>query len=291
MNHSQETYFPEKLKKLLEESPDVGLNIHRCVYDQFLPGAVSQIRSIPATNLRSFKVSALGQSGYYTSPHAFQDLLVASTRLETLKFLFILPFHPGSGRLPPIKSLALPTMPWNYSPDDVKRIWNFSRLQDFDIPGHVLRPFLESVPLEDLNQLKRLRVDDSCWPSGWPDPVEQYSKDEALTRLLSKLLQNRCDFQELDIRCLLGLFDMSLITKQGHSMMALKLLDLAGFEGEGIFPTISLNDLKMVQHSCVRITKLDTGINIIGGEVCLAFLGRLIAWPSTKVIPNRLRAF
>lgn len=62
---------------------------------------------------------------------------------------------------------------------------------------------------------------------------------------------------------------MSLITRQGRSLKALKLLDLAGFEGEGILPTISHNDLGMVQRSCIRITKLDIGVNVIGGEVGL----------------------
>lgn len=163
--HFPEAHFPESLKKALEDLPDIGLSIPKCVYDQSVPGAVSQIRSIPAANLVSFEVSATGQSGYHTSPHAFQEFLVVSTRLETLKSRFMLPFHPGNGRLPPIKSLTLPAMSWNYSPEEVRRIWNFSRLQDLDIPGHLLRPFLKSVPPEDLTKLKRLRVDESCWHS------------------------------------------------------------------------------------------------------------------------------
>lgn len=38
-----------------------------------------------------------------------------------------------------------------------------------------------------------------------------------------------------------------------------------------MFPTISLSDLKMVQQSCTRITKLDISNNVIGDET-ISFL-------------------
>lgn len=62
-----------------------------------------------------------------------------------------------------------------------------------------------------------------------------------------------------------------MIAKQGQSLRVLTILDLAGFETEGMFPTISLSDLKMVQQSCTRITKLDISNNVIGDET-ISFL-------------------
>ena len=69
-------------------------------------------------------------------------------------------------------------------------------------------------------------------------------------------------------------FDMSLIAKQGHSLRVLTILDLAGFEMEGMFPTLSLSDLRIVQQSCTRITKLDISVNVIRDEVSVLFSDR-----------------
>lgn len=259
----------------------MGLHIPCYKYWSDWVRAPSEIQSFPPANLVSFKGLATGRGG---SLDALQEFLAASPRLQTLAFTFLDTFRPEKGRLPPINSLTLPT--WKYNRENATRIWDFSRLQDLEIRWCDFGPFLNAVSPEDLGQLKRFRVDNSCWEWSWV--AEIYSEKESLTRLLEALLKGRHDFQELDIRCLLSLFDMSLIAGQGQSLLVLKIFDLAGFEMEGSFPTVSLSDLRMVQRSCTRITTLHIGINVIGGKVSLSLPDPLLILSNTEVLFDRL---
>jgi hypothetical protein len=253
------------LKQILEQSSGLNLVTPKFCYWSDLPRITEQVQSIPAANLVSFTVIASGRNGF---SDALQDLLVSARRFETLAFMFILPFSPERGTLPPIKRLSLPSMVWDYSPEDVERIWDFSLLQELDIPWHVLRQFLQSVSPKTLGHLKQIRVDDTCWESPYIGThFDRFTKGKTFTKRFETLFQDRYDFQVLDIRCLLDIFDTSLIAQQGQSLGMLKFLDLSGFEADGFFSTISLSDFDLIQESCTRITKLDIGVNIIGGEV------------------------
>ncbi|KAH8769324.1 hypothetical protein BGZ57DRAFT_1006225 [Hyaloscypha finlandica] len=269
------TCFPQRLKKVLEESPNLGLNVAYCGYKSdyivnlFHDGPIevaSAVRSFPAANLLSFTVSILAQSGPVNN---LQEFLAASTRLQTLRFESMDRFLPDGGRLPPIKALTLPY--WDDTSESASRIWDFSLLEDLEISWSGFRQFLKAVSPEDLGKLKRFRVDDTSWEPQSSLLDKSKFETELFTEQLETLLKGRNDFQELDIRCLLSLFDMSLIAKQGQSLRVLTILDLAGFEMEGIFPTMSLSDLKILQQSCTRIAKLDIGINVIGNET-ISFL-------------------
>jgi hypothetical protein len=176
---------------------------------------------------------------------------------------------PDGGRLPPIKALTLPY--WDDTSESANRIWDFSLLEDLEISWSGFRQFLKAVSPEDLGKLKRFRVDDTSWEPQSSLLDKSKFETELFTEQLQTLLKGRPDFQELDIRCLLSLFDMSLIARQGQSLRVLTILDLAGFEMEGMFPTMSLSDLRILQQSCTRITKLDIGINVIGNEVRVLF--------------------
>ncbi|PVH89447.1 hypothetical protein DL98DRAFT_524225 [Cadophora sp. DSE1049] len=258
--------FPPVLWTMLSESPQVGLSITEFSYWSDHPETVSKTQSVPSANLVSFKVNASGQSG---SVDALQDLLVASRRLQTLIFTFIFPFLPANGRLPPIKHLILPEgTNWKYTPEAAQEIWDFSRLEVLQLPWRDLSPFLESVSPEQLGQLRYLRVDDSCWERSFLiTPNEKYLQDKACTELQQALLETKDGFEELDIRCLLDMFDMSLIAKQGQFLRKLTILDVTGFEGAGTFPTVSRDDLDMIRCYCTRINQLDIGVNMFEDEI------------------------
>lgn len=251
----------------MNASPNITLNISQFSYWIDIPGTIEAVHSIPTANLVSFTVVATGRTG---SVAALQALLSASVHLQTLKFLNKMPFLSQGGRLPPMKSLSLPygESSWNYSSDNANLIWDFSRLEDLEITWQNLSPFLQSVSPRDLCRLKRLSVDGSCWEISYTmTPAEKYLKDKKCTELIEKLLEDRDDFEDLDVRCLLESFDMSLISAQRLSLKKLKILDVAGFVGDGMFPTVSLADLGAMRDSCLRITSLEIGINILGDDV------------------------
>jgi len=259
-------YFPEELQSALNSLPHVSLCINNYTYPgDFGPYTAGHTMSIPATNLVSLTAWSMGNVAHV---EPLQDLLVASQRLETLTLNYIPhPFCPTRGRLPPIRRLALQVALWSYTMDDVNKIWDFSQLEDLEIPWHKLGSFLESVSPEDLCRLKRLRVDESCWERDWKGPEEAKRYRETVTRQLQKLLEGRHDFEELDIKCLLSLFDISLVARQSRSLRVLKLFDTASFEIGWLFPTVSLGSLRMLQTSCIYINTLSLGMNIIGDEV------------------------
>ncbi|KAG4439672.1 hypothetical protein IFR05_004869 [Cadophora sp. M221] len=237
--------------------------MHNFHYWCDIPGTDRNTRSVPAASLVSFNALVSGQRG---SVDLLQDLLSASLRLETLSFSFLIPSLPNGKRLPPIRKLTVPRDTiWNSSPEDVKQIWDFSLLENLDIPWSRLTQFLKTVPPEDLRCLKRLRVDDTCWIQVFNATAEvKFARDKLCTDLQQALLENRYDFEELDIRCVLDVFNMSLIPNQGQALRSVKLLDVVGSEGDGIFPTVSLIDLERIRDSCTLLAKLDIGVNVLG---------------------------
>ena len=227
------------LKKVLEERPNLDLNVEYCGYKSdevwnLHDGPLeipSPVRSYPAANLVSITVQILPQSGPVDN---LQQFLAASTRLQTFTFDSAIRFLPEGGRLPPIRVLNLPD--WYETSESARRIWDFSLLEDLEITWSGFREFLKTVSPDDLGKLKRFRVDDTSWEPQCSFLDKSKFEMELFTDQLQTLLKGRHDFQELDIRCLLDSFDMSLIAKQGHSLRVLTILDLAGFEMEGMFP-------------------------------------------------------
>jgi hypothetical protein len=238
-NHVPSEYFPASFKQVLEKTPNVNLILSYLSYENHDPRMVSRFQFIPASNVVSItdsKYSCLHHTNQFAS--ALQDFLVSAKRLRTLSFNWVLPFDPTRGRLPPIEHLVLPTMKWCYSAHYVERLWDFSLLQELQLPWFVLEGFLGSVRPELLSQLKCLRlIECRLAPSAWNiDSAAKYNNANQFTKLLEKLFISRHDYEVLDIRCLLDSFDMSIIAQQGRSLRTLKLLDLTDFEPEVIFP-------------------------------------------------------
>jgi hypothetical protein len=231
--------------------------------------------SIPAASLVSFTAYSMINTAIV---EPLQDLLVASHRLDTLIFK-VRPhrFNAERGKLPAIKRLVLSSGErWLYTPEDIPKILDFSRLEELEISWSTVVSFLESVPLKELTGLKRLEIDDSCWDHYWQrggGSGEPYNADA--TRLLSTLLTHCHRLETLDIKCELKSIDVSLISNQRDSLQVLRLFDVVSFETEGHVPTLSLTDLEMLQSSCARLTTLDLGINRNGEEVCFLLLAVL----------------
>ncbi|EPE31949.1 hypothetical protein GLAREA_12031 [Glarea lozoyensis ATCC 20868] len=137
-----------ELNKVFKHSPNVGLIISQFAYRREAPRAAYAMRDMLAANIVEIGVE---DSGDLSPSDNLQDLLIASTRIERVNFHFGLhnvipcPFDPRRGRLPPIKRLTFPEVySWDYNPESMSQIWDFSQLQDLTIAWHLLGNFLNA---------------------------------------------------------------------------------------------------------------------------------------------------
>jgi hypothetical protein len=117
-------------------------------------------------------------------------------------------------------------------------------------------------------QLKCLQIGEfsknELWPSIHSD--SEITGEKEFTKLLENLFHGRHDYEVLEIRCLLSLFDMSTIVRQGHSLRSLILSDVGCIETKTMFSTTNLVDLNSIQRSCVHLKRLDIGIGLASEE-------------------------
>lgn len=117
-----------------------------------------KFEGVPTANLASLEV--LG-SMLYCEPRDHKDftaLVVASNNLKVLEMPRYAQFSTSYGRLPAMKRLVVPDA-WFYTPEEVAKIWDFSRLTslvlrwDVDIPS-----FVDSVHGNTFSALGELEI-------------------------------------------------------------------------------------------------------------------------------------
>ncbi|KAH6684569.1 hypothetical protein B0J14DRAFT_573152 [Halenospora varia] len=267
--------FPRELQDCLRILPDVALHVTNYLNPQTPPPLYEEdAMLLPEGNLVSLTATALmtgipdGRPLIDRKP--LNDLLVASRNLETLIITqTVAPFSAAKGRLPPIKKLELPIQFWSPPiPAEMNEIWDFSRLEELDIPWANLSDFLGFVPLKAFAALKCFRIDDRCWMHRRLrfEAPDELRDNELATQQIQALLESKSDFTELKLKCLLSMFDISCISRQ-TTLRKLELLDIQGSElfwMANMFPTISLYELRLIRSCCLRITSLALGFHVKG---------------------------
>ncbi|KAH9214636.1 hypothetical protein DL95DRAFT_503169 [Leptodontidium sp. 2 PMI_412] len=124
-----------ELRQLLDWD-DVASLLAGCAQLDDLTASGNFLKTFPASNMISLTVQ---NRGFGQSVRPIYQFLTSCVNLETLR-LFDLndPSQPPNGRLPPVKCLLLQVRSWPYTPEEVHHLWNFSRLQDLEIPWHIL---------------------------------------------------------------------------------------------------------------------------------------------------------
>ncbi|KAH6712431.1 hypothetical protein BKA61DRAFT_692348 [Leptodontidium sp. MPI-SDFR-AT-0119] len=268
-------YFPEAIRRLAAEKwPKIR------IFNEFTdyPGQGQSgnfLKTFPASNMISLTVH---NRGFGQSVRPLYQFLTSCVNLETLR-LFDLndPSQPPNGRLPPVKCLLLQVRSWPYTPEEVHHLWNFSRLQDLEIPWHILGLMSQTMPPADFTHLHRLRTEHT-W-AGIDRPIEEYTQyHEMRTRFLTAILQEAPanQFRELDVKCHLPSFQISALSRHGRSLRILRLLDASGFEVDGsITPTTTTEDLAILQSTCPNLSEITLGINILSSKEILTFIDLL----------------
>ncbi|KAH7348452.1 hypothetical protein BKA65DRAFT_476866 [Rhexocercosporidium sp. MPI-PUGE-AT-0058] len=204
----------------------------------------------------------------YTPP--LQEFLASCTNLETLHLHDLMGvFEPDKGRLPPIQKLIMSPFQWQHTAEEAALIWDFSRLEDLEIPWKTLDFLSGSAPLPNFKRLRRLKIEHTWQGPDLSRPVEEVSENIKCTQFLDSILMQAPEdqFEYLDIKCHLPSFSISAITRHGQSLRVLKLLDTSGYEVDGyITPTITVLDLNTLQCSCPNITNLTLGVNIVSPQ-------------------------
>lgn len=201
-----------------------------------------------------------------------QALLVASQNLETLRIEQLQhPFLPHIGRLPAVRKLVLTSRIWEYTPEDSLLIWDFSRLEALYLQLETLMHLAPLVERYSLTKLTRLTVA-FVWSGkshGIDSDIQHHLESTSLLRrIIEKVPHNQ--LRELDIKCCLSGLPITSISCHGKSLRTLSLLDVSGFETDGIDAVnISILDLEVLLRTCSRLVSLSLAVDFNGLQVSL----------------------
>ena len=261
--------FPKTLKKAIHDYwPHIRLNIAAidCPVNH---RAVRPWKSFPVGNIVDILVDNLNIPSI-TEP--LQALLVASQNLEILRIEHLQhPFSAHIGILPAVRKLVLGPRNWEYTPENSLLIWDFSRLEAFYLHLETLVHLAPLVERYSLNKLTRLTVA-FVWSGkshGVDSDIEHHLESTLLLRWIIEQIPHN-QLRELDIRCCLSGFPITSISCHGKSLRSLSLLDVSGFETDGIDAvTISILDLETLLRTCSRLVSLSLAVDFIGFQVSL----------------------
>ncbi|KAH7412760.1 hypothetical protein BKA64DRAFT_337253 [Cadophora sp. MPI-SDFR-AT-0126] len=256
--------FPRTLSQAIHDYwPHVRLNVaridcplnHRAAY----PGEY-----FPALNIIDILVDNMNIPSI-TEP--VQALLVASKNLESLRIGMLRhPFVPHVGKLPAVRKLVLAPLIWDYSPEESLLVWDFSRLEAFHVQLETLHSLAPLAEAYGLTRLTRLNVNFQ-WAnlSHGEDSDAEYHEEctVVLRRIIERIPHQQ--LRELEVTCCLSHLPITSIVRHGKSLRNLSLLDVSGFEADGIDPvTTSMFDLQILHAACARLVSLALSVDFDG---------------------------
>ncbi|PVH78091.1 hypothetical protein DL98DRAFT_257658 [Cadophora sp. DSE1049] len=261
--------FPKALSQAIHDYwPHIRLDIatidcplnHRALY----PG-----NNFPALNIVDILVENMNIPSL-TEP--LQALLVASQNLETLRIEMLRhPFVPYIGKLPAVRKLVLGLRIWEYTPEDSLLIWDLSRLEAFYVRWETLLYLAPLVERYGLTRLTRLTVA-FVWSGrshGEDSDAEYHLQCTLLLRRIIEQIPYH-QLRELDVKCCLSGLPITSISCHGNSLRTLSLLDVSGFETDGVDAvTISLFDLQILLKTCTHLVSLSVAVDFDGFQVSL----------------------
>ncbi|KAI0848172.1 hypothetical protein F5Y00DRAFT_253537 [Daldinia vernicosa] len=160
----------------------------------------------------------------------------------------------GNERLPPLKGILLQSYDWNHSADEVRRHWNFSRIEHLTLIDVPLFKFLTSVPIPQLNNLRTLHCEDFT--------THTLYQREDVTRILHALIGRIEALETIKITCNTELFPIDSLLCHANSLEVLSFRDYVGFGDETQrYPTMRAEDLTQLSHALVNLNYLELGMD------------------------------
>lgn len=243
------------------------------------------VESFPASSLISLTAVQINPKWNYAGGKSFNRVLVNCKNLESLTLVdtdlgFL---RSGRGKLPPVRRLRLLNREREFAMSPSPWIWDFSRLEELSIDSEHFLRFLGDHFGAKVGGLKKLKM----WQGVWRDPGFVSKRPGDVEGMLERVLGNNPELKWLEISgCDIERLPMAAIAKLA-GLRVLRLRDFAEqWEGErsrrrsikclcrkgrppspcqnsdkNQFPSISLANLEMIQHSCSLITELDLGID------------------------------
>ncbi|CAM1501600.1 Fc.00g035840.m01.CDS01 [Cosmosporella sp. VM-42] len=216
-------------------------------------------RAIPGRLLASLKLA--GPSPALTARlGSLKHLLLQSPRLQTLHYedrgqgtSFVL----GSNeRMPAITNLRMRSYNWNHTGEDVRRHWDFSRIESLELVSVPLYNFLASVPFDDFWNLHALRVED--YSAHLPD--RRHEATGGLYLLVKNYIQA---LEVLDITCHTEIFLLDAILAHNHSLRVFRFRDHVGFcEDNRKCPTLFVGDVAVLAGNLRYVHTLELDMDV-----------------------------
>ncbi|KAH7412761.1 hypothetical protein BKA64DRAFT_337252 [Cadophora sp. MPI-SDFR-AT-0126] len=276
-------YFPDAMQRLVR---DKWPKVH--IFNEFLdyPGmrqSGSFLKTFPASNMISL---TLHNRVFDQSNGPLHQFLTSCVNLKELRLYDLKsPFEPTAGRLPAVKTFFTDIQSWPYRSDNVRLLWDFSRLEEIDIRWHLFGLLSQSMLPEDFLHLRHLRTE-YRWVGA--DSIVEYTQYHTTrTSFLNSILEQAPEnqFQELDVKCHLSTFSITALTRHGRSLRIIKLLDVSGFEVDGsITPTTTVEDLTFLQSTCPSLTELAIGLNIDSAKKISTFVDILSRFRNVRIV-------
>ncbi|KAH7271877.1 hypothetical protein FSOLCH5_004720 [Fusarium solani] len=236
--------------------------------------------AIPAKHLTTLRL-ANPTPALSTRLSSLKSLLVQASQLRTFHYE-----DRGQGTcfnflprdcMPAFTSLRLRSYDWNHAAEDVRKHWDFSRIESLQLVSVPVFHFLRSVSFKDFARLHTLQVED--YSAHLPD------KREDATAGLYLLIKNHIRALEvLDITCHTKLFPLDAILKHQRSLRVLRFRDHTGFsEDDERCPTLLPNDLAMLSQPLRRVHTLELDMDV---RMCnaTAFLRAICAFPELHTL-------
>ncbi|KAF5019089.1 hypothetical protein F66182_8929 [Fusarium sp. NRRL 66182] len=236
--------------------------------------------SIPAKFLTSLKL-ANTTPVLSTRLNSLKRLLIEASRLSTLQYEdrgqgTCFNFLPKE-RMPALTDLRLRSYDWRHTAEDVRKHWDFSRIQSLELVSVPIFNFLSSVCFQDFSRLHTLHAEDYS--------AHLSDKREDATAGLNILVKDHIKALEtLNITCHTELFQMDAITAHQHSLQVLRFRDHVGFsEDDQKCPTLAPDNLLGLSQHLKRVHTLELDMDV---RLCdpAAFLRAICAFPSIHTL-------
>ncbi|KAI1141024.1 hypothetical protein F5Y05DRAFT_296509 [Hypoxylon sp. FL0543] len=211
------------------------------------------LRAMPSSNLVSLKMTS-PTPPLTTQPEPLKQLLIEAQGIRTLYYS-----DRGQGtrfsfkeneRLPAFEELSLRSYDWNHNVHEVRKHWDFSRLQHLTLLDVPMFQFLSSVPFETLHQLRTLHVEDFS--------AHLPNRRQETTRSLYALTQQIKALHTLKITCHMDAFPVCGLLRHADSLRVLRFRDYVGFGDERQrCPTMLVESLTRLSRNLIHLRSIE----------------------------------
>ncbi|KAJ4259600.1 hypothetical protein NW762_007530 [Fusarium torreyae] len=173
--------------------------------------------------------------------------------------------------------MLLRSYDWHHNTEEVRKHWDFSRIQSLELVSVPIFNFLSSVSFPDFSKLHTLHVEDYS--------AHLSDKRQDATIGLNVLVKDHIKALEiLNITCHTRLFELDAIAAHQQSLRVLRFRDHVGFsEDDQRCPTLAPSELaQLSQHlKVVHTLELDLDVRLCDP---IPFLRAICAFPAVHTL-------